>query len=263
MSANARWEDLAPRVISAVVMLVIGAVEIVLGGLPFLLLCAAIGGGMVWELSRMIAPAEKTFALALAGLMALAVLFATMLPGHAAFGLLCVPAAIGALRLPRERAVFFAFSLAIGLACYALSEFRDSGGIRFILWLLLVVIATDVAGYFAGKTFGGPKFWPAISPKKTWSGTAAGWVAAGGVGLLFSLFTEAGLGLVLISMLVSFAGQMGDIAESAVKRRMGVKDSSNLIPGHGGLFDRFDAVLGATLFVLLLSLVLPANPMGF
>lgn len=119
-----------------------------------------------------------------------------------------------------------------------------------ILWLVALVIATDTAGYFAGKTIGGPKFWARISPKKTWAGTIAGWIAAALVGLLFG-----GVGLMVISALVAFASQMGDAAESALKRHTGIKDSSNLIPGHGGVFDRFDAMMGAALVVTVLNLL--------
>jgi phosphatidate cytidylyltransferase len=134
-------------------------------------------------------------------------------------------------------------------------HFRANYGFVWLLWLMSVVIVTDVFGYFAGRTFGGPKFWSSISPKKTWSGTSAGWVGAGIVGFVFTLFTNAGLSIIVISMVLSFASQMGDIAESALKRRMKVKDSSTLIPGHGGLFDRFDALLGAALFMLIIAAV--------
>jgi phosphatidate cytidylyltransferase len=102
---------------------------------------------------------------------------------------------------------------------------------------------------------GGPKFWPAISPKKTWSGTVAGWLGAALVGFGFVIAGYAGWGLVALSPLVALAGQMGDIAESWVKRRAGVKDSSSLIPGHGGVLDRFDAMTGAIVLLILLSLV--------
>ena len=128
---------------------------------------------------------------------------------------------------------------------------------------MTVVIATDVFGYFAGRTFGGPKFWPSISPKKTWSGTSAGWIAAGVVGFIFALFTDAGWSIVWVSMVLSFASQMGDIAESALKRRMKVKDSSTLIPGHGGPLDRFDALLGAALFMLLVTYVFKVPGVAF
>jgi len=120
-----------------------------------------------------------------------------------------------------------------------------------------VVVASDVLGYFAGRMLGGPKFWPAISPKKTWSGTVAGWIGAALVGLVVVLATGASWALVPFSALVAFAGQMGDIAESWVKRRAGVKDASALIPGHGGVLDRFDALIGAVVLVMALGLVAP------
>ena len=118
-----------------------------------------------------------------------------------------------------------------------------------VFWLIAVVVTTDIAGYFAGRIIGGPKFWPRVSPKKTWSGTVAGWIAAAAVGALFA--GALGNGIIWLSVLVSFAGQMGDAAESALKRSKGVKDASALIPGHGGVFDRFDAMMGAALFITL------------
>ena len=91
-----------------------------------------------------------------------------------------------------------------------------------MLWLICVVVATDVLGYFAGRLIGGPKFWPQVSPKKTWSGTAFGWVGAALVGWLFAYNTEATFELIGISCLrISMASQMGDIAESAIKRQNG------------------------------------------
>ncbi|HGG06491.1 MAG TPA: phosphatidate cytidylyltransferase, partial [Aliiroseovarius sp.] len=89
-----------------------------------------------------------------------------------------------------------------------------------------------------------------ISPKKTWAGTIAGWIAAAFVGLIIG-----GVGLMGVSVLLSFASQMGDAAESALKRHTGIKDSSTLIPGHGGVFDRFDALLGAAFVLTLVRLV--------
>ena len=119
--------------------------------------------------------------------------------------------------------------------------------------LVLVVVVTDVAGYFAGRAIGGPKFWPRVSPKKTWAGTVAGWIAAGLLSLVFITWYGAGWSLVGLSIAVSMASQMGDIAESAMKRKVGAKDSSSLIPGHGGLLDRFDGMLGGAVFLLLVG----------
>jgi phosphatidate cytidylyltransferase len=141
-------------------------------------------------------------------------------------------------------------------AAYGLVVLRDApNGLIWLIWLVLVVVVTDVAGYFAGRMIGGPKFWPAISPKKTWSGTIAGWIGAGGLAFVFIPLTGAGIGLVFVSMIAAFASQMGDIAESAIKRRTGVKDSSSLIPGHGGVLDRFDGLIGAALLVLVFMAV--------
>jgi phosphatidate cytidylyltransferase len=148
-------------------------------------------------------------------------------------------------------------ALGIMLAGYGLLVLREGQGTATILWLVLVVVASDLAGYFAGRILGGPKFWPAISPRKTWSGTVAGWVAAMLVGLAFVLAGKAGPGLLLLSAAVAFAGQMGDIGESLIKRRCGVKDASRLIPGHGGVMDRFDSLTAAVVAVMLLGLVLP------
>jgi phosphatidate cytidylyltransferase len=112
--------------------------------------------------------------------------------------------------------------------------------------LLVVVVASDVGGYFAGKLIGGPKILPSISPKKTWSGTLGGWALAAVVGFIAIQLGMGGFGLVVLSIFVAMAAQIGDLLESMMKRKAGVKDSSNLIPGHGGLLDRFDGVMGAS-----------------
>ena len=152
------------------------------------------------------------------------------------------------LRQGRDGAIALFYGAAILLAGAALIWLRcQPQGLVLTLWWLAVVIASDIMGYFAGRLLGGPKFWPRVSPKKTWSGTVAGWIGALIVGWAFS--GTLGSVVILFSPIVAFAGQMGDIAESAIKRRAGVKDSSNLIPGHGGVLDRFDAVIFAALIV--------------
>ena len=260
-AAPNRWADLRPRVLSALVMLSVGAVEIWLGGLSFLVLITALTAGMIWELATITAPAAKVQALALAALAALC-LIPQVWPSFPSYALLPL-VGLAFLITPRlhPRAVA-AIALAIMVSGHGLYLLRTEAGTPAILWLLGVVIISDVMGYFAGRILGGPKFWPAVSPKKTWSGTIAGWIGAAVVGLGFVLAGHAGWGLVLISPFISFAGQLGDIAESWVKRRAGVKDSSNLIPGHGGLMDRFDALIGATVVVMLLTRVLALPIIG-
>ena len=154
------------------------------------------------------------------------------------------------------------FTVMIVLAGFGLVQVRDDYGVGWLMWLVVVVVVTDVVGYFAGRAIGGPKFWPKVSPKKTWSGTAAGWIGAALVGLLFSINTGVGFQLIGISVAMSMASQMGDMAESGMKRRLGVKDSSNLIPGHGGLLDRFDGMLGAAFFLLIIGQFLSIAPIA-
>jgi phosphatidate cytidylyltransferase len=254
-AATDRWTDLRARLGSGVGMVVLGILAIRLGGVWFQMLVVFVTAVMIWELARMIRPGADV------GAMLLAALTASVLSGlltkEAAWHLLLllVPAALGAATMPRERLTFFLYCAAIMTAGWGLVTFRDSHGGTWLFWLVIVVVATDILGYFAGRIVGGPKFWPAVSPKKTWAGTVAGWIGAGAVGALFLTFTDAGRDLIWISMVLAFASQLGDIAESALKRRMGVKDSSALIPGHGGLFDRFDGLLGAALFMLLTALI--------
>jgi phosphatidate cytidylyltransferase len=136
-------------------------------------------------------------------------------------------------------------------------------GVYLILWSFAVVWLTDVAAYFTGRTFGGPKLWPAVSPKKTWSGFAGGAIAGslGGLGIWW-LAQSAGQALALgfssvlaLSLVGSVLGQGGDLAESALKRRFGVKDSGSMIPGHGGFLDRLDAYWAVVVFAAVILLL--------
>lgn len=262
MSAN--WSDLRARTLSGLAMVAVGAVAIWWGGTVFGLLAALVVTLMVWELAAMTTPggvpgAQAKGLAALAGALTLLVLF---MPNAITRIALVLPVIIGTVMPRRDRAVFAAYAFFVMATGYALIMLHHWIGALGILWLVTVVVVSDVAGYFAGRAFGGPKFWPRVSPKKTWSGTVAGWVGAAAVG---ALFWAIGLGtgvLVALSPVIAFAGQMGDIAESAIKRRMGVKDSSALIPGHGGLLDRFDALIGAVSILLLIYPLLPRNFFG-
>jgi phosphatidate cytidylyltransferase len=257
-----RWNDLRPRVISAVVMIAVGAAEIWLGGPSFAVLVILLTAGMIWELAVMTAPVQKNRPLLMAGVAAAALAAALVLRSDLAAAMVLVPSLALALSPRRDRRLAAAYAAAIMVAGYGLVELRDTIGTTGILWLVTVVVMSDVAGYFAGRTIGGPKFWPKVSPKKTWSGTVAGWVGAALVGAGFVLAGMGGWLLVLLSPIVAFAGQLGDIWESWMKRRAGIKDSSHLIPGHGGLLDRFDALIGATVLVMLLGLFFKTLPIG-
>jgi phosphatidate cytidylyltransferase len=249
-----RWEDLRKRVVSAVVLVAVGGAEIWLGGPSFVVLVVLLTGAMVWELAKMTAPGHENTPLGLAGLASLCLAVTWFFPDWFSTAFLLVPALAIALTDRRDRRLASLYSVAIMVAGYGLIDLRMTAGTPVILWLVLIVVASDVLGYFVGRILGGPKFWPAVSPKKTWSGTVAGWAGAALVGLGFWLAGYAGPALVLVSVIVAFAGQMGDIAESWVKRRSGVKDASSLIPGHGGVLDRFDALIGALVALMLLAL---------
>ncbi|MBJ6371509.1 phosphatidate cytidylyltransferase [Sedimentitalea arenosa] len=262
MSASGRWSDLAARVGSAVVMVAIGLAAVIAGADVFHAFIAIVCGVMVWELVRMLSGQGGALAVGLALLTAAAVMISIYLPAVYALPVLLIPVFVGMATLPEHKLVYGAFVALVCLAGYEMMTVRDFFGLIWIFWLILIVIMSDVAGYFAGRIFGGPKFWPRVSPKKTWSGTIAGWVGAAFIGLGFALYLDVSMTLVPYSMLVAFAAQMGDIAESAVKRMVGVKDSSALIPGHGGLLDRFDGMLGASFFVLLTSAALGLPPVA-
>lgn len=258
-----RWDDLRPRLMTAVVLLVVGIGAIWLGGVWFACLAAAVAGIMTWELSLMLAPERAPAAVQSGMLAAAAVLFSRVLPEVYVLPVLAAALLVGLGRIPRERLIYGAYGAAILLATYGLVRFRDEDGMLWLVWLILVVVVTDVGGYFGGRLIGGRKFWPRVSPKKTWAGILSGWAAAAIVGTGFAFYTTAGFDLVWITMLVSFASQMGDVAESAIKRRAGVKDSSKLLPGHGGLADRFDALLGAALLMLAFAMVLPVPEVAY
>lgn len=253
-AAPARWADLRQRIISALAMLALGILGVWAGGVWFHLLVSVACGLMVWELARMLeaGPGMTAAWLGLASTFALFV--ASYSPGMTfVLPLLIAPGLAGISQLKRYRKTYAVYSAATLLAGFSLIALRDDFGVLWMAWLLIVVVVVDVAGYFAGKAIGGPKFWPAISPKKTWSGTIAGWIGAAIVGLIFMSVTGSGAVVIAISIACAMAAQMGDIAESAIKRRVGVKDSSNLIPGHGGLLDRFDGMLGAGLLLVIVS----------
>ena len=121
-------------------------------------------------------------------------------------------------------------------------------GLFDVFWVVLIVALSDIGGYFAGRIIGGPKLWPAVSPKKTWAGTLGGWCLAIIAGVLLGWFgPEPVMRSLVISFVIAIASQLGDLLESWLKRQKDVKDSSDIIPGHGGLLDRLDGVMAAAL----------------
>ena len=129
-------------------------------------------------------------------------------------------------------------------------------GFVALMLILLVVWVSDIGGYFAGRSIGGPKLWPRISPRKTWAGAVGGFVASLVISGGFAALDLGKSGpILLLGAILSIASQLGDLFESAVKRRFGVKDSSHIIPGHGGLLDRLDGFVAAVVLAAFLGLL--------
>lgn len=254
-----KWGDLAPRLTTSVFLIGIGVITIYLGGVWFAGLVALAIGLIGWELSGMALASRPKLIGVVAGLCCLGVLW---LPDGWGLPLIIVPVIVAQPSLRRahlSHAIFLTLSI---LAGYGLVDLRGEASPNWLVWLIMIVAVTDIFGYFAGRMIGGPKFWPRVSPKKTWSGTVAGWVGALCVGLVALTFGSVGPEILAISVAVSMASQLGDVAESAMKRHVGVKDSSNLLPGHGGVFDRFDGVLGASVFLLLVAQIIDFPPVA-
>ncbi len=266
-----QWGDLRTRVVSGVILAALGVGLLVSSGAVMRAGLSVLVGLMAWELARLTGHLDQPdrnerHALLIgvvAGLASAVFLLVPMLTGPDGVSwavlwvALLVPIILGWVgSVPRNRWPFVLFMLGIYGAAYGILVTRQIGGLNWIFWVAGTVVVSDVLGYFAGRTFGGPKFWPAISPKKTWSGTIAGWFGAVIWALIMVRATGSGDWWMLAAgPLIAFAGQMGDIAESWLKRRVGVKDSSNLIPGHGGVLDRFDAMSGAFLLMGVGSLL--------
>jgi phosphatidate cytidylyltransferase len=241
-----------------------------LGG-PFFAVLVLVGAALgAWEWGRLCGQGR----LGSAGILVIVAIVAAVLCAAAGW-----PAVALAIAVLGALAVFAAARAAgaatpalsalgvlwIGIPCVALLWLAATpvylasaaaDGRSTLLWLFALVWATDIGAYAAGKTIGGPRLAPRMSPSKTWAGLVGGIVAAGLVGLVTSLvLSTASFSLVLVSAALAVVEQFGDLAESVVKRRFGVKDSSALIPGHGGMLDRVDGLLAVTPVVALLSLL--------
>lgn len=247
------------RTLSALVMVAAALALTWQGGLAFRFLAVAIGLGVFYEWEA-ITGVRQTGQSRIAGWLAVLLLFAVLLSGAgpaALLALLGVCAVIVAIVTFGDSGAWPATGVVYAVfPAIALSMVRGNAaeGLLAILFLFAVVWATDIFAYFAGRTFGGPKLAPRVSPKKTWAGAIGGTLAAVLAGSLLAIaIGKFNPYIPLIALALSVAAQIGDLAESWLKRLFGVKDSSHVIPGHGGVMDRVDGLVAAAslLYVLL------------
>jgi phosphatidate cytidylyltransferase len=253
--AGRTGSELGARVVSSLVMAAAALALTYVGGWPFaaLWLVAALVILIEWIAMTRATPG---YPLAVLGGLGLALLTLSVLlpvPGWLAPGAFVVVlvATFAVARTRRDRAwASGGFAYAAVIATVPLLMREDPRlGVFGVLWIFAVVWISDIAAYFVGRSVGGPKLWPRVSPKKTWSGFLGGLAAATVSGVVVATVAAA-YGrepiarpwiLALLSALASCVGQLGDLAESALKRRCDVKDSGHIIPGHGGVMDRLDA----------------------
>lgn len=259
------------RIITA---LIFGAILIpltIVGGIPFIILTYLLASIAVYELLKM----RKLKIFSFSGILSLIVLWIFLIPTKYQYMLddinitkveivlLVVLLLLSYTVVTKNRFTFddVAFSimsiLYIGMGFYYFIETREAG-LVYIFYSLFIIWATDSGAYFVGRAMGKRKLWPEISPNKTIEGSVGGVVSAVIVSIFIGLFTEIDItmiGLVFLTILLSTFGQIGDLVESALKRHYQVKDSGNILPGHGGILDRFDSLLFVWPLIHFLQLV--------
>jgi phosphatidate cytidylyltransferase len=272
------------RILSSVIIIPPLIAAIWYGGYSYMTLIVLVGGAIGWELARL--------ATARSGLVVnLNVFFMACTPViveyigviHGFIWILI--GVIGFAVITRSHVQSLAEQIGFALIC-ALGHlallslvwlrFGDARGAGVVFYVVLVIAATDIGGYFAGKGIGGPKLAPSISPNKTWAGLIGGMALAGIAGFGFvkilSLVdgwhpdekaTDFLVATIILSVVLAPVAQLGDLLESWIKRKRGAKDSGNLIPGHGGILDRIDGYLTAVPLVALITLMDKGGPFAW
>jgi phosphatidate cytidylyltransferase len=256
-SADQGSRNLVTRILAALVLIPVAIALAYAGGWLWLSLVvvAAIGLYVEW---LMVVGAARQMRVVAAGVVALVLAGAGLALGRIemSLGILALGVVVTAVTAA-ERRGWVALGLgyaSAALVASVLVRLDQVWGFVALMLILLIVWVTDIGGYFAGRGLGGPKLWPRVSPKKTWAGAIGGFTASLAVA---AGFAALGLGkmipLLLLAAVLSIVSQLGDLFESAVKRAFGVKDSSQIIPGHGGLLDRLDGYVFAVVAAALIG----------
>ena len=265
--AQPHKSEMLTRLVSAIVMAALALGSALVSVWTFVALVIAAGVTVSWEWGRLVREAgfDAIAGIQSAAVASVAVAVALSRPGLALIAAIVALVGTGLLAVSSATVGWSLLGIAYSvLSTWSMVWLRSDPtlGATALLYLLLVAWTTDTASYGGGRLVGGPKLAPSISPRKTWSGLLAGILAPALVGYAFALFLQdtSAWRLTLVSIVIAAACQAGDLGESAVKRRFGTKDMSNLIPGHGGLLDRIDGLLIAAIAAALIALRDPANP---
>ncbi|MGG3466666.1 phosphatidate cytidylyltransferase [Neobacillus pocheonensis] len=248
------------RIITGVIAAALFLPIVFYGGLPLIILAYFLATIGLYELLKM----RKLNIFSIHGLLSLLFLWVIIFPKEynhiidsfyysktelciAFIMLLLTYTVITKNRFTFEDAAFSILSaLYVGIGFFFFTETRQEGGLVFIFYSLFIIWATDSGAYFIGKALGKNKLWPEISPNKTVEGSIGGVVCAVIIAVLFVFFSNINVGLLTlmgITVVLSVFGQIGDLVQSAFKRHFNVKDSGNILPGHGGILDRFDSLI--------------------
>jgi phosphatidate cytidylyltransferase len=257
--------ELRLRIVSGSAIGIVALTMLYWSPLAFAVLTFLVAAAMSWEWGRIVRGPMPD-----AGLIVhvAAVLVAAVLTSQDMAGMAIVAAVIGAGAVAALLAGSDRTRLSAGGVLYtalpviALGWLRGDEPLGFLatLFVIVAVAVTDVAAFATGRTLGGPKLWPEVSPNKTWSGLLGGIAAAAIGGALFSYISGTGgaVWLASLGLAVGLISQWGDLAESALKRHFGLKDSSGLIPGHGGFMDRMDGLVTASIAAALVGFLIDA-----
>lgn len=260
---SASLSNLQLRIVSGAVFGAIVIAGLVYGGLPFRILCAVMAAGIFVEWRRITVSASASLVVRLVEFLFIAALGALIadMPPPVVFGILGVASllAFAAYLVNRATGWLVGGIIYAGAPSASLAFLRgaDDGGFLAALILFATVWATDIFAYFVGRSLGGPKLAPSISPGKTWSGAIGGLAAAVAAAMAVAAwYGPAGSPVFpVVIALVSIWSQLGDLFESWVKRRFGVKDSGTMIPGHGGMMDRVDGLAAGAIALYMINLM--------
>ncbi|MGF6171787.1 phosphatidate cytidylyltransferase [Ensifer sp. 4252] len=255
--------ELKLRIASGVVLAAVALGATWFGGLAFQLLSVLIALLVYYEWSTITGLPERDFQGNAFGWLSLAIIAALILFGYIGYSLptLLIAVVIAVLWVSLKKGSWWLPGGIVyaGLTGISLAALRgvDQAGLIATLFVFAVVWGTDILAYFVGRAIGGPKLAPRISPGKTWSGAIGGTISGvvAGTAVFMAYFPLQDLRVPAVALVLSVASQIGDLFESFIKRRFGVKDSSHLIPGHGGVMDRVDGLVFACIATLVLVLI--------